>query len=171
MTDVIALVELSDEPVVHTRPGWTVTETSRSPRLEAVLDRCPSERVRIRRGLDNMGIYSVKVLLATDDDRFMRAKNLGPRSREYIDAALAAFGLHRVGVNPPVVVRDGASADEAHCQRLRKWIEERMAWAEEREIVDASPPDQTIAANTERDVLADVMLILDGREPKNERRW
>ena len=164
MVDVISLSELSDEPRSRDgAPGWMCC----SRRLDAVLARLPGERVRIKNALDNMQIYAVAQLLATDNNAFIRAKNLGPRSREYIDAALACFGLHRVGQDPPVVVRDGASADEAHCQRLRKWIEERL----DSLGVEAEIGTGTIAKITERDVLADVMLILDGRDPKNERRW
>ena len=166
MSDVISLSELSDEPRERDgAPGWTCC----SRRLDAVLARLPGERVRISRVLDNMQIYAVAQLLATDDRTFMRAKNLGPRSREYIDAALACFGLHRVGQDPPVVVRDGAHPDEAHCQRLRKWIEERLAQC------DVAAQDASDARleriSIEQEALADVMLILDGREPKNERRF
>lgn len=173
MTDVIALSELSDEPVIYAAltglTSGTLGKPDRSPRLEAVLERLPAEGVRIRNGLDNMDIKSVATLLATDDDRFMRAKNLGPKSRGYIDAALAVFGLQRVGTDPPLVVRDGASAAEAHAQRLSKWIESRIAECvtEQDRCGLAGAAHQT----TEQEVLTDVMLILDGREPLNARRW
>lgn len=158
MTDIVALSELSDEPVSY--PALTgqargpLGRPDRSPRLEAVLDRLPAERVRICNGLDNMGIASVAVLLATDDDRFMRAKNLGPKSREYIDKALASFGLHRVGQNPPLVVRDGASIAEAQVRRLLDWADARL---------------KSETSLEERRVLQDMMRVLDGQEPTNER--
>ncbi len=64
---------------------------------------------------------------------------------------------------------DGAHPDEAHCQRLRKWMDERLALCK---IEATSIYEVAVAcAHSEIDTLTDVMLILDGRDPKNERRW
>ena len=166
MTDVIALSELSDDPIEQPEgfgSAW-------SERLEAVWDRLPKTRqgqkARIRTWLARAGIDSVAKLVALD--RYA-STGLGPASLAALDAALACFDMHRVGVNPPVIVRDGATAAEAHLQRLQRWIEERMAACEANE--NKLDPATMRAAMTEREVLADVMLILDGREPTNKRRW
>jgi hypothetical protein len=65
-------------------------------------------------------------------------------------------------------VREPAAA-EASTGRLLRWIDERLALitAEEKRVGVAGAAHEI----TEREVLADVMLILDGREPTNKRRW
>lgn len=169
MTDVIALSELSDEP---TRTEGMFPRDDFSPRLAAVLERIPNNSTgtatRVKGGLLNAGIYTLAALLAADRDTLGR-KHLGRTSRAAIDAALKHFGLHRVDENPPMIVRDGATVAEVHVQRLQKWIEERI-------VECVAKQDQFGAAGsahetTEQEVLTDVMLILDGREPLNKRRW
>jgi hypothetical protein len=165
--DIIALSELSDEPVEQPAGlGYAFSD-----RLEAIWDRLPKTRqgqkARIRTWLARAGIDSVAKLVAMD--RYA-ATGLGPASLAAIDAALACFGLHRVDVNAPVVVRDGATAAEAHVQRLLKWASERLAVCEALNKERVGECGHSMRT-TETDVLADVMLILDGREPTNKRRW
>ncbi len=167
MTDVISLSELSDEP------GWREIMGDDwpdfSPRLRAVLNRLTSNGVHITNALVNAEILTLSDLRKRTREDLLRVKKLGAKSVEYIDAALARFGIGREEVTPPIIVRDGATAAEAHVQRLQRWIEERMAVCEANE--NKLDPATMRAAITEREVLADVMLIIDGREPTNKRRW
>lgn len=153
MTDVIALSELSDEPIAQPDGlGYAFSE-----RLEAVWDRLPRTRqgqaARIRTWLARAGIDSVAKLVAMD--RYA-ATGLGPASLAAIDAALACFGLHRVGQDPPLVVRDGATLAEVELQRLRAWLDKRL---------------KAEISLGEREVLRDVQLVLDGQEAEEERHW
>jgi hypothetical protein len=175
MTDVIALSELSDEPRVDdgVTPHWKLHV---SPRLDAVLDKLPRTNntgtpTRIRAALRNAGIQTLRALECADEP-YLRRKGCGDAFLRDLDAALAAFGLHRVGVTPPVVVRDGASAAEAYVQRLQAWIAERMHHCEHNvgDTRNLTERERDRAA-VEAAVLSDVMLILDGREPTNKRRW
>lgn len=165
MSDVISLSELSDEPGEANMFGFDF-----SPRLKAVLERLPRNSTgtatRVRHGLMDVGIFTLAALVAADRQALGR-KHLGRTSIATIDAALRHFGLHRVDENPPVVVRDGASAAEAHLERLTRWIEQRMKRLEEYEREARGHINSTLE---ERQVLTDVMLILDGREPTNKRR-
>lgn len=170
MTDVIALSELSDEPRVADGviPHWKLHV---SPRLDAVLDRLPVRNTtgtptRIRGRLRNAGIKTLAHLQTAENHQLSR-KGIGSAMQRDIDAALAAFDLARC--KEPLVVRDGASANDAHVQRLQKWIEDRIAEcvADQDRFGAAGASHQT----TEQEVLTDVMLLLDGREPMNKRRW
>lgn len=166
MTDVIALSDLSDEPRVDdgVTPHWKLHV---SPRLDAVLDRLPVNNntgipTRIRRVLRNAGIQTLAALSAADE-LYLRRKGCGKVFMRDIASALAAFDLPVPWGADPVIVRDGATAAEAHVQRLQRWIEERMAACDE----DIAKYGRAGAAHqlTEISVLADVMLILDGRDP------
>ena len=163
MTDVIALSELSDEP---SATGWG--RTGFSQRLLAVLERLTDNSVRIENALDGSGILTLSKLEAMTPKDLLRVKNLGAKHIRRIENALACFDI-RLAQGSPLVVRDGATATEAHVQRLTKWIDERLAICEaEEERVGIAGAANEI---TEREVLADVMLILDGREPTNKRYW
>lgn len=170
MTDIVALSELSDEPVVESPHGvdWTYP----SPRLAAVLDRMSNNSTgtatRVRGGLMKAEINTLAALLAADRYALGR-EHLGRTSIAVLDAALKHFGLHRVDENPPLIVRDGASANDAHVQRLLAWAAERIAEcvAKQDQYGQAGASHET----TEQQVLTDVMLILDGREPLTKRRW
>lgn len=162
VTDVIALSELSDEPSWREVMGDNYPDFS--PRLRAVLNRLPSESVRIANALLGARVLTLAQLRAQTRADLWRIKDIGSRSIGYIDAALAKFGIGREEATPPVVVRDGAGALEAHAQRLQAWVLERM------EACEYERGPVRIALDIERAVLTDVMLILDGREPTNKRR-
>ena len=163
MTDVIALSELSDEP---SATGWG--RTGFSQRLLAVLERLTDNSVRIENALDGSGILTLSKLEAMTPKDLLRVKNLGAKHIRRIENALACFDI-RLAQGSPLVVRDGATAIEAHVQRLTKWIDERLAICEaEEERVGIAGAAHEI---TEREVLTDAALILDGREPTNKRYW
>lgn len=143
-----------------------------SPRLEAVLECMPNNSTgtatRVKGGLIKVGVFTLAEVLAADRYTLGRG-HLGRTSLAVLDAALKHFGLHRVDENPPMIVRDGASAAEAHVQRLLMWAQERIAEcvAAQDKYGRAGSAHET----TEQEVLTDVMLILDGREPLIKRRW
>ena len=159
MTDVFTLCELSDES-----PS---SPLGFSPRLVAVLDRLSANEVRISNALMNAAILTVAALQELTDEQLRRMKNIGDKYIKDIDTALASFDLARK--EHAIIVRANANPIEAHVQRLLRWIDERMSLADAEE----SRCGSVEAANeiTEREVLADVMLILDGRAPTNKRRW
>lgn len=156
------LSELSDEP---SNTGWN--RTGFSMRLLAVLERLTENSVRIENALDGAGILTLSKLEAMTPKDLLRVKNLGAKHIRRIEQALAWFDI-RLAQGSPLVVRDGASAIEAHAQRLQKWIDERLKLCEAKEQRGIAGAVHEI---TEREVLADVMLILDGREPTNKRYW
>ncbi len=157
MSDVISLSELSDEPAWREVMGNNYEDFS--PRLAAVLCSIPNNSTgtatRVKGGLLNAGILTVATLLAADRYTLGRV-HLGRSSIAALDATLKRFGLHRVDENPPIVVRDGAALAEAQVLRLMKWIDERMS---------------TKTTWTEREVLRDVMRVLDGQDATNLREW
>lgn len=175
MTDVIALSELSDEPVDRTGAtnyfyGWRNV----SPRLAAVYERLPVRNktgtpIRIANALRNAGVHTLGELLSKSRLDLHKARDIGSQMIVDIEEALAAFGLYLRDVQPAVVVGDNARPIDAHLQRLQKWIEERIAEcvAKQDEYGQAGSAHET----TEQEVLTDVMLILDGREPLTKRRW
>ena len=167
MTEPVTLSALSDEPAERaTSPtaGWP----DFSPRLLAVLKRLPRNEVRIGYALMNANIVTLEKLQSTSAVALRRINQLGPRCVADIEAALATYGLQLAGVDR-IEAGDHASAADPHVQRLQRWIEERLRHcdAEERRYGNAGAAHET----TEREVLADVILILGGGEPTNKRRW
>ncbi len=148
MTDIVALSSLSDEP------GLGKWGADFSPRLVAVLDRLPQNSVRISNALLSANVLTVSTLQAMTPHDLLRMKNFGSKYIKDLRHALAYFGLS-ISLDP-VVVPDDASIADAQVQRLQDWIAERMA---------------VKTSLTEREVLRDVMLVLDGRTPTNRREW
>jgi hypothetical protein len=172
VTDLIALSELSDEPTKQRR-GHMGYRSDFSPRLAAVLERLPVRNqtgapVRIQHALTNADILTLAALQAKSPADLRQARDFGAQYIADIEQALAAFGLSLAGADR-VVVGDNATPAYAHLQRLQQWIALRVARsnAEEERVGVAGAAHEI----TEREVLTDVMLILDGREPTNKRMW
>lgn len=162
---IIALSELSDEPrdCAPFRTGHDFSQ-----RMIAVLDRLPQNQVRISNALENAGVLTVSKLQTMTPRDLIRLKNFGSKYIKDVRMALAHFGL-TLSLDP-VVVPDGATPGEAHVQRLQKWIDERLKHCDRRQ--DESGPAYTdVWAHVERRTLIDVMLILDGRDPTNDRSY
>lgn len=162
MTDVIALSELSDEPGRPYEIAGRVEYGEFSPRLLAVLESMTENVVRIENALQSAQIMTLAQLCSKTRAELRKTKNLGRKYVDGIEKALARFGLSLADGDPPVLVRDGATVAEAQVQRLQRWIGERLC---------AVDPPVEIGEEIERDVLVDVMLILDGRSPTNKRLY
>jgi hypothetical protein len=166
--DVIALSELSDEP--GTRGMFSVP----SSRLGAVLSRMSKHHaVRIERTLMSRALLTLASLQTKSRSELLRTGGFGPTYVTAIEDALEDFGLRLAGAE--IVVRDHATPLEANALRLHKWVDERLAEIYEALMLgtlEGNPVEwasRDPALKIEREVLADVMLILDGREPTNKR--
>jgi len=148
---MIDLSELPDDPEAKlVRSSRSVYAARRSPRLATVLSKLPKQnRVRIMNTLDNEQILTLQDLCAKKLADMWRWKNFGKRSIEDLVRTLALFGLSIQGAEPVRTL-------DVHVQELQRWMDDYLKQLEV--LVDAR-------ATHERDILKDVMLILDGRPP------
>lgn len=127
-----------------------------SPRLAAVLSKLPPRSyVRIANRIQFSGIYTLTALCGRHRADLRRWKNFGTKSLEHLVDTLTLFGLS-LKDDPHVHVLD------VNVQKLHRWIDEYLKQIEILGRSDAR-------AVNERDILTDVMLVLDGREPTLRR--
>jgi len=161
-TPIVSLSELSDdlpleEPEVYAR-GF-------SPRLDAVLAFLPKYagcRVRGANALFNAKIFTLTELCQKKRGELKRWKNFGQKSLADLESTLARFGLALADAPPPIIVPDQARPIDAHIQQLHRWIDESLARCETEE---RQQKELDVAGKTERRILTNVMLIIDGQSP------
>jgi hypothetical protein len=123
-----------------------------SPRLAEVLSRLPKYS-RGRSGY--LQVTTLSALLALKRSDLARWKNIGKKFINDLAGALAIFGLSFQD-DPPV------RAIDANVQRLHLWIDGQLEHLEKLTLVNES-------FARERDLLTNVMLVLDGRDTKPRR--
>lgn len=136
-----------------------------SPRLDAVLaflPKSPGCRVRVANGLYNAGIFTLADLCEKRRVELKRWKNFGKKSLGDLESTLAQFSLALADAPTLVVVPDQARPIDAHVQLLYRWIDERLTRCEAQE---SRQRELDVASQTERRILTNIMLILDGQPP------
>ena len=155
---IVSLSELSDDPPWEESDGF-------SPRLDAVLSflpKYPGCRVRIANALYNAEIFTLAALGQKKRAELKRWKNFGKKSLGDLESTLAQFGLALADAPKPIVVPDQGRPIDAHVQQLHRWINEGL---ERLEVQERQQKELDAAGKTERRMLTNVMLILDGQPP------
>ena len=153
---IVPLSELPDDP-----PG----NNAFSPRLDALLaflPKYPGCHVRVANALYNAKIFTLAALCQKKRAELKRWKNFGKKSLGDLEITLAQFGLALADAPTPIVVPDQGRPIDAHVQQLHRWINEGL---ERLEAQERQQKELHAAGKTERGMLTNVMLILDGQSP------
>jgi hypothetical protein len=163
--DIVTLSDLCDEPTRRPRKyDPTKEEIDFSTRLAAILTRLPNtSRIRLANALYNKRIYTLKELCALKLADMRKWKNVGKKSIADLVNTLTAFGLALDDEIVPIVVPDQSRPIDAHVQVLHRWIDQRLTYCASQE--ERGEGAEAARARVEREVLTDVMRILDGRPP------
>ena len=153
---IVSLSELPDDS-----PGNNAFSL-RLDALLAFLPKYPGCRVRVANAIYNAAIFTLEALCQKKRAELKRWKNFGKKSLGDLESTLAQFGLALADAPTPIVVPDQGRPIDAHVQQLHRWINEGL---ERLEAQERQQKELDAAGKTERRMLTNVMLILDGQPP------